>query len=171
MYSFGTDEYTERIVTTYSSALLRAAYTVLRSTADAEDAVQDTFVKLMTKRPSFRDETHERAWLLRVVINTARDMLRSSAAHTEPIGDDFSADGNENGDPQENTEASDVLNAVLALPARYRTVIHLYYYEGCSIKDIAGILNIPAATVGTRLARARALLKDKLKGDYGDEIQ
>lgn len=156
MCSFGTDEYIVRVAQTYSSMLLKAAYTILRSTADAEDAVQETFLKLITKRPEFSDREHEKAWLLRVVINTSRNMIKASAKKDRPL--DESAFYTQD-------EASDILGAVLSLDPKYSTIVHLYYYEGYSIKEIADILKRPSATVGTRLARARMMLKSILEGE------
>ena len=158
MYDPGTDAYIESVVRKYSPALLRAAFSVLRNTADAQDAAQEAFLRLLEKRPAFRDEQHEKAWLLRVTINAAKNM-RKAAARTEAI--------------EETTafvyeEYSETLNAVLSLPVKYRTVIHLYYYEGYSIKEIAAILEIPEATAGTQLARGREKLRTMLKGE--DEI-
>ena len=162
MYDPGTDAYIEAVVRKYSPALLRAAFSVLRNTADAQDAAQEAFLRLLEKRPAFNDGQHEKAWLLRVTINIAKNM-RSAAARTEPI--------------EENTafvyeEYSETLNAVLSLPVKYRTVIHLYYYEGYSIKEIAAILEVPAATVGTILSRGReklrTMLKEEIEGE--DEI-
>ena len=155
MYDPGTDAYIAAIVRKYSPALLRAAFSVLRNTADAQDATQEAFLRLLEKRPAFNDEQHEKAWLLRVTINAAKNM-RGSFSRTEPL--------------EENTafvyeEYSETLNAVLSLPIKYRTVIHLYYYEGYSIKEIAAILDTPAATVGTWLARGREKLKTMLKGE------
>ena len=155
MYDPGTDAYIEAVVRKYSPALLRAAFSVLRNAADAQDAAQEAFLRLLEKRPAFNDEQHEKAWLLRVTINVAKNM-RSAAARTEPL--------------EENTafvytEYSETLNAVLSLPVKYRTVIHLYYYEGYSIKEIAAILEIPEATAGTQLARGREKLKNILKGE------
>lgn len=157
MYSFGTDEYIAECVRTHSGSMLRAAYAILRSTADAEDAVQEAFIRLITKAPQFCDSEHEKAWLLRVVINISRNMLKSSLRSSPfeelPLSDT-------------TNEGGDLLNAVLSLPEHYRTVIHLYYYEGYSIKEISHILKTPPATIGTRLARGRAILKETLKGDF-----
>ncbi len=152
MNSFGTDEYINRIVRIYSNSMLKTAFAILKSTADAEDAVQDVFLKLIRKKPKFNDSEHEKAWLLRVTINTSKNMLKSSSRNNVPIIDEMPY----------SDENSELLTIVMSLPERYRTVIHLYYYEGYSIKEIAAILRLPAATVGTRLARARILLKGEI---------
>lgn len=153
MCSFGTDEYIERVVVKHSGSMLRVAYSILKSTHDAEDAVQEAFLKLVLKKPQFRDGEHEKAWLLRVTVNISKNMLRSSARNTMPVTDEI---------PYSDDEKSELLAVVLSLPERYRTVIHLYYYEGYSIKEIAAILKLPAATVGTRLSRARKKLKEEI---------
>lgn len=156
MYSFGTDEYIAEVVSAHSRSMLRAAYSVLHTAADAEDAVQEAFVRLMTKAPRFRDSEHRKAWLLRVTINIARNMRRARARDCLSVEGDI---------PCGAERDAELLQLVLSLPERYSTVIHLYYYEGCSIKEIARILNTPSATVGTRLARGRSLLKDMLEGE------
>ena len=155
MYDPGTDEYIDGVVRRYSPALLRAAFSVLRNTADAQDAVQEAFLKLLDKRPAFNDDQHEKAWLIRVTINAAKN-IRSASRRIEPLEDCGAF---------VYQEYSETLNAVLSLPPKYRTVIHLYYYEGYSIKEIAAILDIPEATAGTQLARGREKLKTILKGE------
>ncbi len=154
MYLLGTDEYIKRVVTQYSRLLLRIAFIRLKSAADAEDAVQEVFLRLITKCPRFRDDEHEKAWLIRVTINLSNDILKSSARKNVPLDEEISS-----GDD----ESAKLLWAVRSLPAKYGTVIHLHYYEGYSIREIARILALPAATVGTRLSRARALLKPILE--------
>lgn len=147
--SLSGDDYI-RVVKQYSGLLLRIAFTRLKSTADAEDAVQEVFLRLINKRPYFRGEEHEKAWLIRTTINLTYDMLKSKARQNLPLIEEITS-------PED--ERSQLLSSVQSLPAKYITVIHLYYYEGYSIKEIARILRLPAATVGTRLSRARAQLK------------
>ena len=146
----------EQAVEKYSNLLLRAAYVVLHNTQDAQDAVQETFLKRMTRAPRFRDDAHEKAWLLRVTINTAKNIRRANARDSDASVPDIPVTEKQN----------DVLDAVFRLPTAYRTAVFLYYYEGYSIREIAGILAVPQATVGTRLSRAR----DKLKEMLGEEI-
>ena len=119
-----------RVVEAYSATLLRVAMTRVPSPADAEDVVQDVFLRLVIHAPRFRDGEHEKAWLLRTTLN--RDY-------------------------------TPLLSAVRSLPEAYSAVIHLYYYEGYSIKEIARLLALPVPTVGTRLARGRERLRSILK--------
>lgn len=156
MYSLTGDEYIEKAVKTYSKSMLNAAYSLLRSVPDAEDAVQDAFVKYIQKAPSFKDADHEKAWLLRVTINISKNMLKASRRKDLPVYEDIPY-------LQDNNE---VLQCVMCLEEKYRTIIHLYYYEDYSIKEIASILSLPRATVGTRLSRGRNILKTMLKGDF-----
>jgi len=156
MYSFGTDEYIARVVDVHSHSMLRAAFSVLHCTADAEDAVQEAFMRLMTKAPRFNDSEHEKAWLLRVTINIARNIHKAKARECQSEAMDL---------PCSETQDTELLQLVLSLPERYSTIIHLYYYEGYSIKEIAAILNTPSATVGTRLARGRSILRAMMEGE------
>ena len=133
--------------------LLRIAMTRLSSPADAEDVAQEVFLKLLTTRPHFRDLEHEKAWLIRTTLHRAaeRRNLPLETAEVLPGG--------------EMPEPSPILSAVQALPAKYSAVIHLYYYEGYSIKEISKLLQIPLPTVGTRLSRGRERLRQLLKED------
>lgn len=155
MVPFGTDETISRVVTEYSSMLLRLACTRLDDTADAEDAVQETFLKLLTARPAFRDPDHEKAWLIRTTLHRASDIRRAAEKRNVPLEEAAQAAAPE--------QTNVLLSAVRALPEKYSAVIHLYYYEGYSIKEIAAMLGLPAPTVGTRLARGRERLRQMLK--------
>ena len=157
MASFASDETISRIVETYSPMLLRLACTRLDDPADAEDIVQEVFLKLLTARPVFRDSEHEKAWLIRTTLHRASDLRRSAARRNVPLEEAAQAAA-----PQAGSE---LLTAVRALPEPYSAVIHLYYYEGYSIKEIAKLLGVPAPTVGTRLARGRERLRRLLKED------
>ena len=155
--SFASDETISRIVETYSPMLLRLACTRLDDPADAEDIVQEVFLKLLTARPLFRDSEHEKAWLIRTTLHRASDLRRSAARRNVPLEEAAQAAA-----PQAGSE---LLTAVRALPEPYSAVIHLYYYEGYSIKEIAKLLGVPTPTVGTRLARGRERLRRLLKED------
>ena len=144
-----------RLVETYSPMLLRAALTRASTPADAEDAVQDVFLRVLTHAPRFRDGEHEKAWLLRATLNRASDIRRRRR-------DDAPLDAAANA-AVEGPDYGPLLSAVRSLPEAYSVVIHLYYYEGYSIKEIAGLLALPAPTVGTRLARGRERLREMLK--------
>ena len=156
MHALGTDEYIRYVVSQYSQTLLRLAYTRLGSTADAEDAVQEVFLKLLTREHPFRDQEHEKAWLIRTTLNRASDLRRAAERRCVSLDEALTVG-------REETPA--ILSAVRELPEKYSAVIHLYYYEGYSMKEIAKLLSLPVPTVGTRLARGRERLKQILKED------
>ena len=147
----------ETLVTKYESTLFRAALAILGDVPEAEDAVQDTFLRYLEKGPEFRDEGHERAWLLKVTANGCKSRLRAPwRRRTAPLLDAYPAAA-----PEEGT----LLEAMQALPARDRAVLHLYYYEGYSTGEIAAILGQRPGTVRSHLSRARDALRETLKGD------
>lgn len=153
-----TQEDMTQLVETYSPMLLRAALTRLSTPADAEDAVQEVFLKVLDRRPRFRDGEHAKAWLIRATLNQASD-LRRGRRDDAPLDEALTAQADR------TEERLDLLAAVRALPPAYSAVIHLYYYEGYSIKEIARLLALPSPTVGTRLARGRQRLRQLLKED------
>ena len=148
-------EEVSRLVETYSPMLLRLACTRLDNPADAEDVVQEVFLKLLTARPAFRDAEHEKAWLIRTTLHRAADLRKAASRRNVPLEEALLASAPE---PEDR-----LLAAVRALPEKYGAVIHLHYYEGYSLKEIGKLLGLPAATVGTRLARGRERLRQSLK--------
>lgn len=142
----------------YAPAVYRLAYARTGSRADAEDVMQEVFLRVMKGRPVFASEAHAKAWLLRVASNCANDLFRLPWRRREgPLTEEVSV--------PETDRSGSVTEAVLALPARYRIPIHLYYYEGYTVAEIAGIIGKSEGTVKSRLFRARSLLRDQLKGE------
>lgn len=141
----------------YAPAIYRLAYARTGSRADAEDIMQEVFVRLLRAGPDFADRAHARAWLLRVAANCANDWFRAPWRRREgPLTDSLPAPEHEDGG---------VVEAVLALPAKYRTAVHLYYYEELSVAEIAKITGKSESAVKSRLFRARAMLREALKED------
>ena len=145
----------ERVVNEYATMLLRVAYSQLNNRAEAEDTVQEVLLKYMEKAPIFQSEEHEKAWLLRVTVNHCKNHLASAWFRKRADLDE--------GIPALDNADLEVVSAVAALPAKYRAVVHLYYFEGYSTKEIAEILHSRPNTVSSRLSRARALLAKALK--------
>ena len=145
----------ERVVEEYATMLLRVTFSQLNNRTEAEDAVQEVLLKYIEKAPEFTSSEHEKAWLLRVAINHCRNRL-ACAWNRKRTELDESIPAL---DPVEN----EVLHAVSALPAKYRTVVHLYYFEGYSTKEIAEILHSRPNTISSRLSRARGMLAQALK--------
>ena len=136
----------------YGDRVFSAAFSVTGNQADADDAVQDT------------DEDHIRAWLLRVAINRARDQKRSFWEKHRVSWEDYMETL-----VFEAPEDKSLFEAVMSLPAKYRTVIHLFYYEDYSVARIAEILHSREGTVKSQLNRGRQLLKTKLMEAWNDD--
>ena len=153
------------LVKQYAPAVYRLAYARTGSRADAEDVMQEVFLRLVKAGPDFDSEEHAKAWLLRVASNCANDLVRLPwRRREEPLDENLSA--------PERPEEGSVTQAVLSLPARYRIPIHLYYYEGYSVAEIARILGRSEGTVKSRLFRARDLLRNQLREEEdGGQIQ
>ena len=155
---------TTETVEKYKDTLFRIAFHICRCEADADDAVQECFCKYHTVRMEYESEEHLKAWLIRVTINFARNIATSFWRRNREGWEEYMAEM-----PFEEPGDSDVFEAVMTLPARYRLVIHLFYYEEYSVKEIAEILETPVNTVKSRLSRGRKLLKKKLKEEWQDE--
>lgn len=141
----------EELVTTYENTLLRAALAILKDVPEAEDAVQDTFLRYLEKRPEFRDGEHEKAWLLKVTANGCKSRLRAKKRRpAQELRDVY---------PAKDEGSGELLEAVLALPANQRTAVHLHYYEGYTTDEIARILGQRPGTVRSHLSRARDALR------------
>ncbi len=141
----------------YADMLYRLAFSHLRRREDAEDAVQDVFTKYMNTSPRFTDDEHERAWLVRVTVNRCHDMLRRGKVREHDSLDDISEIPD-----KESENTSGVLQAVFALPEKYKTAITLHYLEGFSVEEISSMLGISLSAVKMRLSRGREILKDLL---------
>lgn len=152
------EQYMNNIIEKYSNMVYRLAIARTKNKEDAEDVFQDVFLKLSKKLPEFQSETHEKAWLIRVTINLTNNLFQSAHyKRTVPLEEDLKF---------EDEQMSNVYFQVLNLPMKYRTIIHLFYYEAFSIKEIASILHTNENTVKTRLSRAREQLKHKLEGGF-----
>lgn len=145
----------EDLVNEYADTLFRCAYTYCSNRDDAEDIVQEVFIKYLKKQPNFKDKNHEKAWLLRVTSNLCKNLLKSYwYKNKSELSDDI---------PVNPSVGSEIWDSVKKLPMKYRTVIELYYYEGYSIKEISEIIDVNQSTVGNRLARAKKLLEKSLE--------
>ena len=148
----------ERLTNTYADAILRLSYAYLKNTQDAQDVCQTVFVRLLTEPREFESGEHERAYILRMAANACKDLLKSPWRRRTC---DLEACAQV---PAPETSDGSVLAAVNQLPAHYRSVIYLFYYEGYQASEIGGILGVPTATIHTRLARGRARLRELLGG-------
>lgn len=153
----------------HGDAVYRLALCRTQNPADAEDVYQDVFLRLLRQQAQGWDGEHLKAWLIRTALNRCADLhrfrLRRPTLSLEELPEQVFQTG---GTPEQRAELSELWEAVARLPAAMRTVVHLYYGEGCSTEEIATILECPTATVRTRLHRARTKLKDLL-GGFDDE--
>ena len=141
----------------YMDTVFRLAFSWLKSPADADDVTQNVLLSLYRTDYPFESDDHVRSWLMKVTVNECRKVWRRPFRSHENI-DDYAETL-----AFEDPSYRDLFEAIMQLDRDKRTVIVLYYIEGYSIKEIAEILNVPAATIGTRLARARAKLAQYLK--------
>ena len=147
----------------YMDTVFRLAFSMLKSPADADDVTQNVLLSLYRTDYQFESDDHVRSWLMKVTVNECRKVWRRPFRSHENI-DDYAETL-----AFEDPSYRDLFEAIMQLDRDKRTVIVLYYIEGYSIKEIAEILNVPAATIGTRLARARAKLAQYLKEEESNE--
>lgn len=155
---------TGAVMEKYKTSLFSAAFNICANAADAEDVVQDTFIQYHTTDTDFADESHIRAWLLRVAINKAKNVTMSFWRRRGVPLDEYAGSL-----AFPTPEAGDLFEQVMKLPEKYRIVIHLFYYEDYSVREIAGILRITESNVKVRLARGRKALKNALQEVWKDE--
>jgi RNA polymerase sigma-70 factor (ECF subfamily) len=135
----------------------RVCFSFMKNRAATEDAVQETFIKALTKAPDFDGPAHEQAWLVRTAGNVCKDMLKSWWHKTviHAVAEDVAAE----------PVADETLAAVMALPDRYKQAVYLFYYEGYTTKQIAQALRRRESTVRSHLSEARALLRERIGGN------
>lgn len=154
-----TEETAARLLDDYGNSVLRLAYSYLHNVSDAEEILQETLVKYLTKAPAFADNEHEKAWLLHVARNLSKNKIRYNGYRAADELDETLV-------AEEGEDLSFVWEAVRELPDKYREVIHLFYYEGYETAQIARILNRNESTVRSDLRRGREKLKSVLKEAY-----
>lgn len=152
----------EVILDKYGDRLLRVAYSYLHNMSDAEDILQETLIKYIQSAPEFKDENHEKAWLITVASNLSKNKIKYNKIREADELDEGLVAKNEE-------DLSFVWEAVKSLPEKQREVIHLFYQEGYSTTEISGILDRKESTVRSDLLRARKQLKKILKEAYDFE--
>lgn len=157
------EEFLRRAMETQGDTVYRLALCRLQNTADAEDVYQDVFLRLLSQDTADWDSEHLRAWLIRATLNRCTDFwrfrLRRPTLSLAQLPELMAPEGS----------AAELWDAVARLPEAQRTVVHLHYAEGYSTQEIAALTHTPAATVRTRLHRARKKLKDLLGGSEDEE--
>ena len=149
-----------QLVETYQKPLLNLCRMYLCDNAQAEDAVQEAFIKAYRALPSFRGECSHKTWLSRIAINVCRDMRRS--AWFTRMNHFITPDDLPEAAAEEDSQSAELADAIQRLPARMKEVILLYYYQNLTMPEIAGALGITSSTVSRRLKTACAKLRDAL---------
>jgi RNA polymerase sigma-70 factor (ECF subfamily) len=147
----------EEVVSKYENMLYRVALSHTGIREDAEDMVQETFLRWLSARPEFESEEHEKAWLLRVIINLCNNLVKKRGRRGETELLDIY--------PAKTEEEQGLIELVMKLPPNHRDAVYLYYYEGYSTKEIARIMDTKEATVRSWMLRGR----EQLKGWLEDE--
>lgn len=155
-----SEQEANRAIERYADTVRRICMIHLKNHADTEDIFQNVFLKYVLSTAVFESEEHEKAWFIRVTINACRDLLKSFF-RSRTVSLDTLLD-----QPADLTETDrTVLDAVLALPPKYRDVVYLHYYEGYTAPQIGEILHKNVNTIYTLLNRAKQALKETLGGD------
>lgn len=153
----------DQVYEAYGPSLYRFCLLHMKNPSDAEDVMQEVFVKLLRAKPAFRDEEHRKAWLLRTALNMSRRLTGSSwRRKTVPLEEGEAAVFQE---PEENL----VWQALCSLEETYRLPLYLFYFQELPTGEIAKLLSLRPGTVRMRLSRGREQLREVLKGDFFDE--
>lgn len=160
--SLPREELVDSILAKYANTVYRLAFARTKNSYDAEDILQEVFMKYIKTNMEFKSDEHIKAWLLKVTINCSKNFLASAwFRRTTALEDNIYA---------EMEEKTDVYKYVLKLSSKYRVVIHLFYYEDLPTAEIAEVLNIKESTVRSQLHRARKILRENMKGDEDFEL-
>lgn len=156
--SLRTDDCMENVIRSYADMVYRLAFARTGTIHDADDIFQEVFLRYINKQPAFKNEEHRKAWLIRVTINCSNTLWSSTwRKKVDPLTEYH---------PFQTKDDTDLYNELQQLPKKYREVIHLFYYEDLSLKEISQILGRKNSTIRTQLTRARRLLKKILKEDF-----
>ena len=159
----------EQVLELYNKMVYRLAFARTGNVQDAEDVLQEVFLRYIKANKTFNDEEHRKAWLLRVTVNCSKTLVTSSwnkRRSDEETDDNYF--GTDDRQLEQWDTKSAVLEAVKTLPEKYRVVVHLFYYEELSVEEIGKITGAGLSAVKTRLHRARNMLKNILKAElYG----
>ena len=150
----------EQVIRFYSDMVYRLAFARTSTSHDADDVYEEVFFRLLKKKPKFHSEEHRRAWLIRVTINCSNTFLTDLwRKRTQELPEDL---------PFQEPEDYELYSSLQQLQAKYRSVIHLFYYEDMSVEEISHLLNRKPSTVRTQLTRAREQLRHLLKEEDYD---
>jgi RNA polymerase sigma factor (sigma-70 family) len=155
----GIEKDIREAVKKYSDMLYKICIVILCNEQDVQDAIQDTFCRYLEKKPEFRNEEHEKAWLIRVATNISRDMIRFRIRHPKISIDELK---NSFAEPEQR----ETFQELLELPVKQRTAIYLHYVEGYHIKEIADIMGTTEGAIKMRLRRGKEQMRLLWKEAY-----
>lgn len=155
-----THEEITQVINKYADTVNRICYLNMKNQYDSEDIFQNVFLRYMTKAPKFKDDNHEKAWIIRVTINLCKDSFKNFFRRNTSTLDEVKEIAS-----NDKEDLSYVREAVKKLPENYRNVIYLFYYEQYSTVEISSLLHKNVNTIYTWLSRAKDMLKDELGGD------
>lgn len=163
--TFVQNESIETVIQRYKGTVYSVALSYVNSRDDADDIFQEVFLIYFRTNPQFNDEEHRKAWLIRTTINCSKRVVDSTyRKRTVPL-DEMEEESFQFQTKEENA----VYVALQALPEKYRTVLHLFYFEDMSIDMICKVLDLKSSTVKVQLMRGREMMKEKLKEEgYND---
>lgn len=156
------------IVNTYADMVYKLALARTKNKFDAEDVFQEVFIRYMKHYHKLKSEDHTKAWLIRVTINCSKDIFASSWFKKTILFKNSLKDNLQDKSNFTSEENKEIYYSVLKLPKKYRTVIHLFYYEDMSIKEISEALDLKEGTIKSQLHRGRNLLKEILEGEMSN---
>lgn len=148
----------------YQDNLYIIAFNVCKNAEDAKDVVQDTFIQYYSVKKEFESEQHIRAWLIRVAINKAKNVNHTFWRRNKVPLEDYMETL-----AFQTPESEELFETVMNLPEKYRIVIHLFYYEDYSVREIADILKLSESNVKVRLSRGRTLLREQLQEGWEND--
>ncbi|NLC03557.1 MAG: sigma-70 family RNA polymerase sigma factor [Tissierellia bacterium] len=163
-----TNNHISEIVHTYSDMVYKLALARTKNKFDADDVFQEVFIRCMKNYNKFTSNDHIKAWLIRVTINCSNNIFNSSWFKKTVLLNNNLKDNSLDDLNFSTEENKQVYHSVLELPKKYRTVIHLFYYEDMSIREISKALKIKEGTIKSQLHRGRNLLKEILEGEIFD---
>lgn len=165
--SLRTDDCIDEVFEEYSDMIFRLAYSHVKTRTDALDICHEVFMRYIKKNMTFESEEHRRKWLIKATVNCCKSFFNSSW-YRRHISDEGLPEVSES--PFETSDVRmDIHNALSKIPKKYRTVIHLFYFEELSVREISYLLDIKEPTIKSQLSRARAMLRELLKGEYFSE--
>lgn len=145
----------------YSNMIFKLSFVYLHNPMDCEDVMHDVFIKLLQKGETFKSAEHEKRWILRITVNCCIDRIRKGNRHKTLPLEEYMIDS-------KTKEDQELVTLILNLPNKIKGPIHLYYFEGYAVNEIAKILGISVSAVKMRLKRGREMLKDILEEEeYG----